>query len=517
MAIFHERNMGIAKTINDGLEKARGKFIAFIASDDLWVKDKLEKQLKVLEKDENLIVWSEGEIIGKHGVPAGKLFTQKCEASRKKKNGDLFDELLKGNYIFGSSLIIKRENVEGIRFNENLKYLNDYQYVLEIARRYKYYFIEEPLAKYRIHGGNTITLGKGREDRLKDHIKISKYFQKVNPKVSIIILNWNGWKDTIECLESVYQITYPNYDVIVVDNSSENESIKKIKEYAEGKIKVESKFFEYNSSNKPIKIIEYTREESEAGGGREREIADLPANRKIILIKNEENYGFAEGNNIGMRYALKALNPDYVLLLNNDTVVNKEFLGELANIGERDERIGILGPKINSYYEPDVVMSAGFIYLIHERDNGQYDNSKEVSGVIGCALFIKKNVIEKVGMLDPVFFVYHEERDFEHRARNAGVKIYYVHTSKIWHKKIIANVAKPYVIYYGTRNIILFGFKNYSIARFIVRGIYSMLRLCLSDIKKRRLKNIPIRIDGIKDGILTILSLKKGGRNDKYT
>jgi GT2 family glycosyltransferase len=88
------------------------------------------------------------------------------------------------------------------------------------------------------------------------------------PKVSIIILNWNGWEDTIECLESLYQITYSNYDVIVVDNGSEDESIEKTKEYAEGKIRVESKFFEYSSENKPIKIIEYTREEAEAGGGR---------------------------------------------------------------------------------------------------------------------------------------------------------------------------------------------------------------------------------------------------------
>ncbi len=133
----------------------------------------------------------------------------------------------------------------------------------------------------------------------------------MNPKVSIIILNWNGWEDTLECLESLYQITYPNseaisvnalrvsgkgcYDVIVVDNGSEDESVEKIREYCKGKIKVESKFFEYSCENKPIKIIEYRREEAEAEGGKEKEIDDLPSNRKLILIKNEKNYGFAEG------------------------------------------------------------------------------------------------------------------------------------------------------------------------------------------------------------------------------
>jgi len=122
----------------------------------------------------------------------------------------------------------------------------------------------------------------------------------MNPKVSIIILNWNGWKDTIECLESLYQITYPNYDVILVDNGSEDESIEKIKEYCEGKIMVESKFFKYDPSNKPIKIIEYTREEAEGGGGKEKKITNLPSDKKMILIKNEKNYGFAEGNNVGL-------------------------------------------------------------------------------------------------------------------------------------------------------------------------------------------------------------------------
>jgi len=123
-----------------------------------------------------------------------------------------------------------------------------------------------------------------------------------------------------------------------------------IKEYAEGNIVVESTFFEYSSENKPIRIIEYTREEAEAGGGKEEEIADLSSNRRMIIIKNEKNYGFAEGNNIGMRYALKALNPDYVLLLNNDTLVDKEFLGELAKVAESDEKIGIVGA-VNYYYD----------------------------------------------------------------------------------------------------------------------------------------------------------------------
>ncbi|MEN6514775.1 glycosyltransferase, partial [Methanoculleus sp.] len=152
------------------------------------------------------------------------------------------------------------------------------------------------------------------------------------PRVSIIILNWNGWKDTIECLESVYQITYQNYDVIVVDNGSENESIEKIKEYARGNLEVTSRFFDYSRENKPLHYIEYSLDETKAEKGKEAEIADLPSWKKLILINNMKNYGFAEGNNIAIRYALKVLNPEYVLLLNNDTIVDRNFLDELVNV-----------------------------------------------------------------------------------------------------------------------------------------------------------------------------------------
>ena len=81
----------------------------------------------------------------------------------------------------------------------------------------------------------------------------------MNPNVAIIILNWNGWQDTVECLESLYQINYPNYDVIVIDNGSEDESLKKIREYCDGKFKIYSKFFEYDTKNKLIKYLNFLK------------------------------------------------------------------------------------------------------------------------------------------------------------------------------------------------------------------------------------------------------------------
>jgi len=284
----------------------------------------------------------------------------------------------------------------------------------------------------------------------------------MNPKVSIIILNWNGWEDTIECLESLYQITYPDYDVIVVDNGSEDESIEKIKEYSEGNIEVESKFFEYSSGNKPIRIIEYTREEAEAGGGKEGEIADLPSNRKLILIKNEKNYGFAEGNNIGMRYALKALNPDYVLLLNNDTAVDREFLGELVKVGESDEKIGIVGPKICYYDNPEKVWAVGGkinLFTGSTRNTGDGKDSSCFKGVIhvdyvsGCTLLVKSEVINKIGLLDVGYFLYLEETDWNIRAHKHGYTSAINCDVQILHKSGASiRKVKDINYYYFTRN-----------------------------------------------------------------
>jgi len=312
----------------------------------------------------------------------------------------------------------------------------------------------------------------------------------VNPRVAIIILNWNGWGDTLECLESVYQITYPNYDVIVVDNDSKNESVQKIREYCEGEIEVESKFFEYSGENKPIKIIEYTREEAEAGGGNEEEIVDLPSNGKMIIIKNEKNYGFAEGNNIAMRYALNALDPDYVLLLNNDTVVDKDFLGGLVKVAESDGKVGIVGPKIY-YYDrdgrSDVIWFAGaglnkwsgktWHNGINTVDCKLYDEIKECGYITGCSMLVRSEVLHQLGGFDQIFFAYYEDTDLSVRANENGYKNIYVPKSKVWHKVSrsageASKIPSPTTVYYMTRNRIIFVKKHNSRLRYLLFIFY---------------------------------------------
>jgi glycosyltransferase involved in cell wall biosynthesis len=155
--IFHVENLGISRTYNDGTKNAKGKYVAFIDSDDIWLDTKLEKQLAVLKKNDELVVWSEGEIIDQNGAPTGTTFTQFENGVKRKKSGYIFEELFfDDNFVFDSSIILKKENLPQRGFDESLKYLNDYRFIVDLARKHEFCFLEEPLAKYRIHGKNTI-------------------------------------------------------------------------------------------------------------------------------------------------------------------------------------------------------------------------------------------------------------------------------------------------------------------------------------------------------------------------
>jgi Ser/Thr protein kinase RdoA (MazF antagonist) len=188
--IFHESNKGIPASANEGIDAARGKYIAFLDSDDVWKFDKLSKQLDVLNKDEDLVVWSEGDIIDENSTVLVEKFTEIHHAQNKTKSGNIFDSLIDNNFIFQSSFIIKTKNLKGIRLNEGLKYLNDYQQVVELATKYKYYFIPEPLAKYRMHNKNTVR--RDANGYITDEIKLRTYFiQNFSEKLSSDLIRLN--------------------------------------------------------------------------------------------------------------------------------------------------------------------------------------------------------------------------------------------------------------------------------------------------------------------------------------
>lgn len=152
--IFHSQNMGIARSANDGLKEAKGKYLTFIGSDDVWLSFKLEKQIDFIKDHEDKIVWSEGQIINGEGTPTGQVMTQLL-FSPKKKDGNLFQELLQEDFIFGQSTLLKTEYAQETAFNENFRYVNDHLFFVALSRKHEFVFIPEPLAKYRLHGRNT--------------------------------------------------------------------------------------------------------------------------------------------------------------------------------------------------------------------------------------------------------------------------------------------------------------------------------------------------------------------------
>jgi GT2 family glycosyltransferase len=339
------------------------------------------------------------------------------------------------------------------------------------------------------------------------------------PKVTVIILNWNGWADTLECLESLYQNNYPNYDVILVDNNSEDDSLKKIREYCSGHRTVESQFLQYQTENKPINVIEYLEKDGDIKPNTTKNDGDGSANtNNLIIIKTERNHGFAGGNNIAIKYANKVLNPDYILLLNNDTVQDQEFLVELVKTAESDEQIGFVGAKTYFYNKNNTIQVAGganvsFKHIItlemglNQIDNGSYDKNMELDYIGGSCVLCKKDMLEKIGLMDTKYFMYWEDADWGFRGKEYGYKSIYSYNSKIWHK-VGASSKSYFQEYYFNRNRIYFmkknrkGMKFYKfLANFLrVQFLHEGINLLMN---KRDMKGFYIYVKAIIVGIIT--------------
>lgn len=242
-------------------------------------------------------------------------------------------------------------------------------------------------------------------------------------KTAIILLNWNAYKDTYECLKSLEQLQ-GNFSVFLVDNDSQDDSYFKLLE--------------------DDKVGEF----------------QLP----ITFIQSGGNLGFAGGNNVGIARAyIEGF--DYFWMLNNDTVADPLALEALRQEMDKDESIGIVGSKI-LYYRSDRIWFAGgkvnkWTGSTHhigycEEDCGQHNQVKEVDFITGCSLFFRRELIDDIGMMSEDYFLYYEETDWNIRARKKGWKVVYAPESVIYHKVSMSSGGEgnfsPYVDYYYIRN-----------------------------------------------------------------
>ena len=270
------------------------------------------------------------------------------------------------------------------------------------------------------------------------------------PSVYIIILNWNSSEDTIECICSLQNLNYQQYKLILVDNGSTDQSEERLR----------SRF------------------------------PNLP------FIQTGSNLGYAGGNNVGIKYALEQ-GADYVWLLNIDTIVHPDSLSTMVEMALSDSIIGMVGSKIYFYDEKDVLWYAGGTFDLEEggiashlgwgqKDIGQFEQVKDVGYITGCSLLVKREVIEKIGLLPEEYFLYFEETDWNYCAQQNGFRTVIAHKSLIWHKVKRKGEAKVRFTYYMTRNrfLLVKKLKKKSLLK-CIQYQYKQGKLLLTEIKKQ--------------------------------
>lgn len=283
------------------------------------------------------------------------------------------------------------------------------------------------------------------------------------PLVSIISVNFNQLDVTFEFLESLKKVTYPNFEIILVDNASQKDPGKEIKE----------RFPE------------------------------------VKMIKSKENLGFAGGNNLG----INAAKGKYFMMLNNDTEVKPDFLEPLVQKMEGNSEIGMVGSKVIFHHHPGMIQYAGATpmtkytatsYFIGygENDIGQYDKSCSTPFASGAAMMVSRKVCEEVGLMAEFFFLYYEELDWQERIRKAGKKIYFVPDSIVYHKESISvGKASALQAYWQTRNRLLLIRRNFTNINVFISFLFitfvSTPYRFIKYFSKRRYKSIKVHFIAI--------------------
>jgi GT2 family glycosyltransferase len=257
------------------------------------------------------------------------------------------------------------------------------------------------------------------------------------PLVSIITVNYNGSEDTLELIESLTKISYPNFEIIVVDNFSPNDNPSVIKQR-------------------------------------------FPS---VVLYESNINMGFAGGNNLGIMRA----RGEYVLLLNNDTIVDRGFLEPLVRKCQSDKNIGAVSSKLRFYYDRQVIQFAGYTPFNHrtmrsfaigyrEKDKGQHDQDREIPYAHGAAMMVPMRIIREIGIMSYIFFLYYEEADWSYRIKKAGYSIWYVHNSLVYHKESVSvGKLSTSKVYYQNRNRLVFMRRNIQGRDFYIGILYQLM------------------------------------------
>jgi GT2 family glycosyltransferase len=321
------------------------------------------------------------------------------------------------------------------------------------------------------------------------------------PRVYVIILNWNGWRDTLACLESVLLLDYDNLCVVVCDNGSTDDSVTQILNWAKAQLPARIKA-------RPLMSSMVTIDALAARAG------PMP-DGNLILLQNHENLGFAGGNNAGLKFALARGDFDYAWLLNNDTVVERSSLTYMVEKMQSSRGAGICGSTLLYGHDPERHVRGAVYSKWFARtrlcgspagDQTQVDEdayARKIDYVVGASMLVRKAFLEDIGLMSEEYFLYFEELDWMLRARpNYG----FAHASRslVHHKGGAATgatrVTKSVIgEYYGTRSRILFTRKFYPHA--LPTVVLAILVGALTQCLKGRFKLAITTVTGARDGV----------------
>ena len=325
---------------------------------------------------------------------------------------------------------------------------------------------------------------------------------------SIILINYNGSADTVECLQSLRTSSNQHFNVFLIDNGS---TLSTFEDYLI-KIKNESKYFskvfvitEYSQPDRTILVKKYF----DSAIINQTQLTDTPVNSSLILIFNNSNTGFAAANNTCIRLAQK-LKSKYYWLLNNDTIIEKNSLTALIHFSEKlnkkNIRLGLVGSKVLYYQKRNILQTVGGIFNpyttrqyhkgLNETDNGQYDNYEvSIDYPYGAAIFFDDRFLNEVGLLNEKYFLYYEELDWAVRAKRKKFESRFCFESKVYHKQGNATGKKmnksrsPFNTCLKSRNLLSFYAQHYlallpvAWLRLLFNAIKSLLKNDLPEAK----------------------------------
>ena len=270
------------------------------------------------------------------------------------------------------------------------------------------------------------------------------------PRTYVIVLNYNNWEDTIECLESLFGQHDKDFRVVVCDNGSQDNSLEKIRQWSLGELSINTTRINIPGANDTIapKPIRYQSIEAD----KIKNGSTLLNSTRLVLLGAKENLGFSGGNNIGIQVALMDKQCEYIWLLNNDTVIDQLALDFLIKKMSSNQNVGILGSTILYYHDTSIVQAlGGFTYnrflglsrqLGHLKRFDRTDLSpeyvtsleKRMFGIQGASIFMRKTFLQQSGLLSEDYFLYSEELDLS--MQNTGCfTLGYAPESIVYHKE----------------------------------------------------------------------------------